>query len=238
MIDPEAMVQAIADGLTLAQTADRFGVSVDEVRDAQKQALAAFSDGDALRLDWMLESKRLAACGLRFYQIAMRGNDPQAAVIFIKASERRASLMGANAPAAASVKLMGSCAAFGVPCRVRRETENVYKWIPTLKRGAVSQRPLLSGARKRRSPRRRDERSAASKHSNKLAGSVVSSIVTGMNRPRSVLKNALLAKLSRHQMHQRLIVCLGASIHLSSIFSRKSVSPVRTAQLRTTAKAR
>src|SRR5215831_5414071 len=106
MIDPEAMVQAIADGLTLAQTADRFGVSVDEVRDAQKHAIAAFSDGDALRLDWMLESKRLAACGLRFYQIAMRDNDPQAAVIFIKASERRATLMGANAPAAATVKLI------------------------------------------------------------------------------------------------------------------------------------
>src|SRR5215468_4848459 len=106
MIDPEAMVQAIADGLTLAQTADRFSVSVDEVRDAQKQALAPFSDGDALRLDWMLEAKRLAACGMKFYQIAMRDNDPQAAVIFIKASERRATLMGANAPAAASVKLI------------------------------------------------------------------------------------------------------------------------------------
>ena len=106
MVDPNDMVQAIADGLTLAQTADRFGVSVDEVRDAQKQALAAFSDGGALRLDWMLESKRLAAVGLKFYQIAMRDADPAAAVIFIKASERRATLMGANAPAAATVKLI------------------------------------------------------------------------------------------------------------------------------------
>ena len=67
---------------------------------------AAFFDGDAFRLDWMLEAKRLAACGLGFYQIAMRDNDPQAAMIFIKASERRATLMGANAPAAASVKLI------------------------------------------------------------------------------------------------------------------------------------
>src|SRR5499427_10878858 len=106
MIDRENMVLAIASGLSMSQVADRFNVSVDEVRDAQKQALAAFSDGGALRLDWMLESKRLAACGLRFYQIAMRDNDPQAAVIFIKASERRATLMGANAPAAASVKLI------------------------------------------------------------------------------------------------------------------------------------
>ena len=59
MIDPDDIVQAIADGLTVSQAADRFGVSVDEVRDAEKQALKAFSDGDALRLDWMLEAKVL-----------------------------------------------------------------------------------------------------------------------------------------------------------------------------------
>jgi len=96
MMDPSNLVQAIADGLTLAQAADRFGVSIDEVRAAQKEALEAFSNGEALRLEWMLESKRLAACGMRFYQIAMRDNDPQAATIFLKASERRATLTGAN----------------------------------------------------------------------------------------------------------------------------------------------
>src|SRR5215831_8847070 len=106
MIDRENMVLAIASGLSMSQVADRFNVTVDEVREAQKQALAAFSDGEALRLDWMLESKRLAAVGMKFYQIAMRDADPAAAVIFIKASERRATLMGANAPAAATVKLI------------------------------------------------------------------------------------------------------------------------------------
>jgi hypothetical protein len=89
----------------MSGVADRFNVSVDEVREAQSQ-LAAFSDGDALRLDWMLESKRLAAVGMKFYQIAMRDADGAAAMIFIKASERRATLMGANAPAAATVKLI------------------------------------------------------------------------------------------------------------------------------------
>ena len=104
MIDRENMVLAIASGLSMSQVADRFNVSVDEVRDAQKEALAAFSDGEALRLDWMLESKRLAAIGLKFYQIAMRDSDPQAAVIFIKASERRANLMGANARIVAEIR--------------------------------------------------------------------------------------------------------------------------------------
>jgi hypothetical protein len=106
MMDPSNLVHAIADGLTLAQAADRFGVSIDEVRAAQKEALEAFSNGEALRLEWMLESKRLAACGMRFYQIAMRDNDPQAATIFLKASERRATLTGANAPVGHSLSIM------------------------------------------------------------------------------------------------------------------------------------
>jgi DNA-directed RNA polymerase specialized sigma24 family protein len=106
MIDEDTIVQALADGLSLAQTADRFGVSIDDVRKARSQAVAAFSDGEALRQEWALESKRLAACGMRFYQIAMRDNDTQAAMIFLKASERRATLCGANAPQGHSVHIM------------------------------------------------------------------------------------------------------------------------------------
>jgi hypothetical protein len=77
---------------------------------------------------------------------------------------------------------------------------------------AVTQRLLLSGARKRRSPWSREHRSSPSKRSNKLAGSAVSSIGSGLNRPRSILKSALLAKVCCHQRHQRSSVCLGTWI--------------------------
>jgi hypothetical protein len=60
-------------------------VTIDEVRAAQKQAVKDLADGDALRIEWMLEDRRLRAVGQKFYSIAMRDNDPQAAVIFLKA---------------------------------------------------------------------------------------------------------------------------------------------------------
>ena len=69
-------------------------------------AARAFSDGEASRQEWTLESKRLAACGMKFYQIAMRDNDPRAAMMFLKASERRATPCGANAPQGHSVQIM------------------------------------------------------------------------------------------------------------------------------------
>jgi hypothetical protein len=44
----EGIGQAIADGLTVSQAARRFGVSVDEVHDAQKQARKTFSGWTAI----------------------------------------------------------------------------------------------------------------------------------------------------------------------------------------------
>jgi hypothetical protein len=44
----EGIGQAIADGLIVSQAAHRFSVSVDEVCDAQKQALKAFSGWAAI----------------------------------------------------------------------------------------------------------------------------------------------------------------------------------------------
>ena len=110
MIDHSDIVQVIADGLTIAKTAERFGVTIDEVRTAIKEAVKELSDGDALRQEWMLEDRRLKAVGLKFYNIAMRDNDPQSAIVFLKASERRATLNGANAPQSYSVQLMNQSA--------------------------------------------------------------------------------------------------------------------------------
>ena len=110
MIDHSDIVQAIADGLTIAKTAERFGVTIDEVRTAIKEAVKELSDGDALRQEWMLEDRRLKAIGLKFYNIAMQDDDPQSAIVFLKASERRATLNGLNAPQSYSVQLMNQSA--------------------------------------------------------------------------------------------------------------------------------
>jgi hypothetical protein len=139
MIDHNAIVQAIADGLSSAQAAERFGVATDEIRAAQKQAVKELADGDALRVEWMLEDRRLKAIGLKFYNIAMRDNDPQAAVIFLKASERRASLNGANAPQSHSLHLMNQTA----PIEHKTSTQQLRSILDNLLHISVRERELL-----------------------------------------------------------------------------------------------
>ena len=58
----------------------------------------------------MLEARRLAAVGLKFYRKAMAEAVPQAAIVFIKASERRAMLQGANHPVGHAVTVMHEAA--------------------------------------------------------------------------------------------------------------------------------
>jgi hypothetical protein len=93
-IDREVIVTAMAAGETAAKIAARLGVAVRRVQEAMREAVADMASADTLREEWFW----LRTLGLRFYEIALRDNDPQAAVVFLKASERRATLGGANAP--------------------------------------------------------------------------------------------------------------------------------------------
>jgi hypothetical protein len=64
-----------------------------------------------MREAWMLEARRLEAVGMKFYRKAMDDSDPQAAIVFVKTSERRATLMGADAPIGHAVQVMHQAAA-------------------------------------------------------------------------------------------------------------------------------
>jgi hypothetical protein len=97
--DPEVILNALAGGMTIRMAAKQFDVPEAEVREILKEAVERCYDGERLRETWMLEDRRLAAVSLKFYHRAMEGDgDPQSAVVFIKASERRAVLAGANMP--------------------------------------------------------------------------------------------------------------------------------------------
>jgi hypothetical protein len=111
MVDPETIVDAIADGLAVPEAVHRFGLDEREIRTILKRATERCYDGAYMREAWMLEERRLAAVGLKYYQRAMEGDgDPQAAIIFIKASERRATLRGANSPVGHAVTIMHQAA--------------------------------------------------------------------------------------------------------------------------------
>jgi hypothetical protein len=75
--------------------------------DAVKRAY----DGEWLRQEWALEDHRLRMVCQKYFGLAMDGEgNVTAAAIFIKASERRATLAGANAPQAYSVHLATAAA--------------------------------------------------------------------------------------------------------------------------------
>lgn len=106
MAERDDIVQALAEGLSTKQVAQRYDLPIRDVREVLREATQAMADGETLREEWYLEDQRLKAIGLRFYGIAMHDNDPQSAVIFLKASERRACLNGANAPQSHAIHVM------------------------------------------------------------------------------------------------------------------------------------
>ena len=74
MPDLETIVDAIADGLTVSEAAHRFGLDEGEIRAILKQATERCYDGAYMREAWMLEERRLAAVGLKYYRRAMEAD--------------------------------------------------------------------------------------------------------------------------------------------------------------------
>jgi hypothetical protein len=128
----EAIVTAVARGRTVREVSREFERAEAEVRSIVADAVKRAYDGEWLRQEWALEDHRLKQICLKNFAKAMDGEgDSTAAAVYIKASERRATLAGANAPQAYSVHLSHDAAPeqhgpFGRACcrvaaqRVRR----------------------------------------------------------------------------------------------------------------------
>jgi hypothetical protein len=93
MTNPEAILDALAAGLSIPKAAKRFHGSASEVRQLLRDEVERCRDGEHMSEVWMLADRRLAAVELKFLQ-----RDPQSAIVFVKTSERRATLAGANMP--------------------------------------------------------------------------------------------------------------------------------------------
>jgi len=111
MPDRESILDAIAFGLTIDEAADRFGIGKADVREILKTETDRVYNGAEQRSDWMLTARRLQRIELKFARKAVNDMDPVAAVVSIKASERRATLCGANAPIGHTVAIMHQQAA-------------------------------------------------------------------------------------------------------------------------------
>jgi hypothetical protein len=99
MTDPEAILDALAAGLSVEKAAKHFHLPVADVRKMLRDEVERCRDGEHLREIWTLADRRLAAVELKFYNKALEGDgDPQSAIVFVKTNERRSALNGANMP--------------------------------------------------------------------------------------------------------------------------------------------
>src|SRR5215469_12737464 len=106
MTDRDAVLDALAFGLSIEDAAGRFGMREADVRELLRQETDRCYDGVEQRSEWMLAARRLQRIELKFARKAFDDMDPTAAIIAIKASERRATLCGANAPIGHAIAVM------------------------------------------------------------------------------------------------------------------------------------
>ena len=126
-IDPELILDALADGLSTEKVSRRYRVPLDEVRRIMKEATERCYDGAHLREHWMLEDRRLYAMELKFWHKAMEDNgSPADAMVAVKTSERRAVLAGANMPQSHVLAVVSQ------PTERRTSTERIGDVLDTL----------------------------------------------------------------------------------------------------------
>jgi hypothetical protein len=94
--DREKVLDAKSDGMSVALISRRFGMPEHEVRDILHEEIARRSDGDFLRESWSLTLRRLEIMEAKFGRQAIDNLDQGAALVALRANERRASLSNAG----------------------------------------------------------------------------------------------------------------------------------------------
>ena len=135
--DRDDVLDALASGLTIPACARRFSLSEADVSDILKSETDRVADGAEMRAEWMLTARRLREVELKFHAKAVADLDCAAAVVSIKASERRATLTGANAPPAHLVHVMTS----QVEDSSQTNTQKMLEAVRALKAGTAQPLP-------------------------------------------------------------------------------------------------
>ncbi|MGY8682667.1 hypothetical protein Q2941_33540 [Bradyrhizobium sp. UFLA05-153] len=95
--EAHAIVLAVANRTPISKIAETYGITEAEVHATVDQRAADMFDGVNLRRKMFLEDARLAALGVPHYEKGLAG-DVASAAIYVKISERRATMTGMNAP--------------------------------------------------------------------------------------------------------------------------------------------
>lgn len=109
MVDPDEIVLLAANGVSMREIAASHRMSEDEVRAIIDREAARCFEAAHLRRQFLLEARRLRELGQKYYAKAMAGDgDVNSAAIYIKASERLATLSGLNHPVSYGVQVIAS----------------------------------------------------------------------------------------------------------------------------------
>jgi len=139
--DADTIVSLVANGMPLRDAATAHDLTVAEARTMIDEEAARCFSGDELRRQWLLEAHRLRELGQKYFAKAM-GDGAEAAnsaVIFIKASERLATLTGMNAPIGHAVQVIHREA----PPQPKTSTEKLRSLLDQVMHISMRERELL-----------------------------------------------------------------------------------------------
>ena len=108
--DHDVIIHEAAHGRSLRDIAGSRNLTLDEVRKIVNEEAALALDGQNLRREWLLEARRLRELGQKYFSRAMTDDDLNSGLLYIKASERLATLTGMNAPIGHAVQVMHATA--------------------------------------------------------------------------------------------------------------------------------
>src|SRR5215475_3473730 len=97
-VDPEAILNCLIDGASIAEAARRFSVPESEIRAVVDEEAARYYDPATMRQRWMLAERRMLSLELQFYRLAKAKDDHVAGALAVEANERRATLQRRKRP--------------------------------------------------------------------------------------------------------------------------------------------
>jgi len=142
MADDDALIlRAATEGRTIRDIAAERGMSEESVAAILDREAATWFDGKHLRRELLMEVTRLNALARKYYSRAMGDDEGSitAGTLYVKLTERKATLIGLNAPAAASVQLIHQTA----PVEQRTSTQEIIALLDNVQGITARERELI-----------------------------------------------------------------------------------------------
>ena len=137
--DEAAIILAVANRTRVADIARAYRTTISDINAVVERRASEMFSGEAMRRKMFIEDARLEALGEFHYQRGKEG-DVQSGALYVKISERRATLSGMNAPSGHIVQLVGAANA----PKAQTSTEQISSLLDNILRITLRERELLN----------------------------------------------------------------------------------------------